>query len=381
LRREYRAQGEFVLFTVLVSNCKSLCDYLAASFYVCRCRKTLKGECIPAIFLLVSRKNMPQSNHSDFCNLTLADDGRFTLVFRENSGVDPDGSRKTRVNCPSSVGVLNSYPQINLKGIIIKMQGFKITEVNPGLFLIKDILEVNMYLIVGSEKALLFDTGYGIYDLHPVIESITDKPITVILGHGHIDHANGAYQFDEVYMREEDNELLAEHTSKNIRDSILERMKEEDLPPGFDREKWSLEGACNVKPLKPGEVFDLGGKTVEVIDMAAHTGGSIGVLLREDRILLDSDSANTHCWIFVPQSLSLREYIAMLERVKALDFDVFYVAHQDYAHPKSDFDKFIKAAKNAKIENSKPYDSWEELNPYIYTEDGASIVFNERTLA
>jgi len=260
------------------------------------------------------------------------------------------------------------------------MQGFKVTEINPGLHLIKDILEVNMYLIAGSEKALLFDTGYGVYDLHPVIKSITDKPLTVVLGHGHIDHANGAYQFDEVYMREEDNELLAEHTSKEIRESILERMSEEDFPPGFDRDKWVLEGACNVKPLKPGEVFDLGGKTVEIIDMAAHTGGSIGVLLREDRILLDSDSANTHCWIFIPQSLTLREYVAMLERVKKLEFDVFYVAHHDHAHPKSDFDKFIKAAKSAKIENSKPYDSWKELNPYIYTEDGVSIVFNERTL-
>ncbi|MCL2662496.1 MAG: MBL fold metallo-hydrolase [Oscillospiraceae bacterium] len=261
------------------------------------------------------------------------------------------------------------------------MLKYTIDEISTGLYKIKDPLDVNFYLIVGDEKALLFDTGYGIVDIPEAVKSITSKPLTVVLGHGHIDHANGAYQFEEVYLRAPDFELFREHTSPQIRSVIIDRVNEAGLKPDFETEKWINNGNCKLKPLEIGTVFDLGGLNVEVIDMAAHTGGSIGLLVIEKRILLDSDSANSHCWMFVPQSLSIREYIAMLKRVKQLEFDVFYVAHQDHPHPKSDFDKYIRVAENATIEKSKKYDAWQEEDPYIYTEGDTSIVFNKRTLA
>jgi len=261
------------------------------------------------------------------------------------------------------------------------MLNFKITEINKNLYLLKDPLDVNLFLIVGEEKALLFDTGYGVADIPAAVKSITKKPLTVVLGHGHIDHANGAYQFDEVYLREPDFDLCREHTAPEFRDMLLSRLSESGLTPDFDPDEWTAKGRPNLKALQLDTVFDLGGLHVKVIDMAGHTGGSIGLLIKELRILLDSDSANSHCWMYMPQSLSVREYIAMLERVRDLDFDFFYVAHQDHAHPKSDFDKYISVAKNVTLENSQPYDGWEELSPRIYTEDDTSIVINERTLS
>ena len=260
------------------------------------------------------------------------------------------------------------------------MLEYKIENISSGLYLIKDPLDVNMYLIVGDEKALLFDTGYGVGYLPDTIRSITSKPLTVVLGHGHIDHANGAYQFDEVLLHIGDYELFKDNTSPETRGMILNNLKEENLELGCDEKQWCNEPACKLKPLVTGSLFDLGGLNVEVIDMAGHTGGSIGLLIREMRILLDSDSANEHCWMFLEQSLPVREYIAMLKRVKELDFDTFYTAHSDIPHPKSDFDKYIKVAENATIEKSEPYDTRWHMNPYIYTEDGVSIVISERTL-
>jgi len=256
----------------------------------------------------------------------------------------------------------------------------KIEEINPGLFLIKDPLNVNMYLIVGADRALLFDTGYGIGNIPDVIRSITDKPYIVVLGHGHIDHANGAYQFDEVLLHEDDYELFYDNTSEMMRKSIIDRLKEEKLEADFDEEKWCGEPPCNLKPLVIGEIYDLGGIHVEVIDMAGHTGGSTGLLIKEMRILLDSDSANEHCWMFLEQSLPVRDYITMLKRTKELEFDIFYTAHSDLPNPKSDFDKYITVAKNATIGKSVPYDTRWSMDPYIYTEDGVSIVICERTL-
>lgn len=47
----------------------------------------------------------------------------------------------------------------------------------------------NMYLLEGDEKALLIDTGWGSGTLRPYVERLTQKPVQVILTHGHLDHS------------------------------------------------------------------------------------------------------------------------------------------------------------------------------------------------
>lgn len=45
-----------------------------------------------------------------------------------------------------------------------------------------------MYLIEGTKKAFLLDTGIGIGNVKEIVEKITNKPIEVCLTHGHGDH-------------------------------------------------------------------------------------------------------------------------------------------------------------------------------------------------
>ena len=42
------------------------------------------------------------------------------------------------------------------------------------------------FLILGKEKALLWDTGMGIDHLRPLVEKITDLPVTVLISHDHL---------------------------------------------------------------------------------------------------------------------------------------------------------------------------------------------------
>ena len=50
---------------------------------------------------------------------------------------------------------------------------------------------VYCYLLIGKERALLFDTAYGVGNLREFVEGITDKPVTVVNSHGHFDHTGG----------------------------------------------------------------------------------------------------------------------------------------------------------------------------------------------
>ncbi len=56
---------------------------------------------------------------------------------------------------------------------------YNINEIIEGVYHISDLNKICCTLVVGKEKALLFDTGYGIGDLKQVVESITDLPIEV----------------------------------------------------------------------------------------------------------------------------------------------------------------------------------------------------------
>ena len=68
-----------------------------------------------------------------------------------------------------------------------------------------------MYLVEGDKKAALIDTGSGLGSLKPVVERLTDKPVTVLLTHGHVDHAMGAAEFSDVYMSRKDDYIFRDH--------------------------------------------------------------------------------------------------------------------------------------------------------------------------
>ena len=65
---------------------------------------------------------------------------------------------------------------------------FEVYRVREGVFAIYEpgqFEEVISFLIVGSERALLFDTGLGIADIRAVAESLTDLDIVVLNSHTH----------------------------------------------------------------------------------------------------------------------------------------------------------------------------------------------------
>ena len=264
------------------------------------------------------------------------------------------------------------------------MSYYQIEQVEPWLYCFRDPLEdfpLNSYLLIGREKALLFDTCYGISSLKTAIGKITDKPLTVVLSHGHIDHANGAFDFSSAWIHEADLEVFNTNTSLEYRRGLTKGAVEKEFP-GFDPEVYLAKKCPTLHYLTRDQEFDLGGLTCEVIQMPGHTQGSVGLLVKEEKILLTSDAASNFVWLFLDESLPLTTYRETLKRTNELDFTHFYTGHGDQKYPKSDFDKFIQVAENVNLEQAEIYTDapgdWYE--PYKYEEDGYVLVVNKRTL-
>ena len=81
---------------------------------------------------------------------------------------------------------------------------FEVMTIAENVYQIYEPGGVGSALVIGGEKALLIDTGYGFADIREVVESITDLPLTVVNTHGHADHAGGNRYFDRVWMNPAD---------------------------------------------------------------------------------------------------------------------------------------------------------------------------------
>ena len=167
---------------------------------------------------------------------------------------------------------------------------------------------VCMYLVEGSERAALIDTGYGVGDLRGYVESlIGDKPLDVIVTHGHFDHAAGAAQFDHCYMSPLDNDLYLEHCDLERRRQIIAKRDFDDFRDLEDSDYVGVDLGV-MRPMEEGDVFDLGDVTIEMIAVPGHTQGMMVPLVVEEGVAVFGDACGVGTLIMLPHSTTVERY-------------------------------------------------------------------------
>lgn len=239
---------------------------------------------------------------------------------------------------------------------------FKVKQLTEGVYALGNCF-VNAYLIVGKDKALLFDNGYGFGDMKSAIRSITDLDYDVVLSHGHFDHAGGCGDFlGPICIHEKEVPVARRHLTPDYRKIALAAGKTVQkflfwrcvIPKGIDEAAYIACGCYDRWAfVKAGDTFELGGTTLEVVELPGHTEGSIGLLCKEKRILLVGDAIGPSPWLHLPESTSLQTYVNMLKKTKELEFDQYLMAHRAVLAPKSDLDAYLAVAEDPDWENGK----------------------------
>ena len=214
---------------------------------------------------------------------------------------------------------------------------FTVKQETPWLYCLTEVNSIHNYLFVGSEKALLFDCGYGFNDIRPLLQLlIGDKPLIVVNSHGHADHAFGNYMFPEIYLHEKDvADLLAFDTPEARMRAIHGRQKKTpDILDKMDVE-WYLNQTStktHYLSLKEGYKFYLGGLTLIVVETPGHSPGSICLYCPEKHALFSGDSIVAHtllmCGDFSKFS-PLEDFEQTLLKVKYYPYpiDIIWPAH------------------------------------------------------
>jgi hydroxyacylglutathione hydrolase len=216
-----------------------------------------------------------------------------------------------------------------------------LTKLFPMVQFSKDTWEIDefdcasIFLLIGKEKALIIDCGMGIGDLKGAIRMITDKPLVVVISHGHIDHTGNARQFEEIWLNPKDNNKpIPQDIERRRDDTRLIAQRQKGIYP-YDinvdiREPGDGEPMPVIRDLHDGQQFDLGGRIVTAYDCPGHTEGHMIFLDESTRCLFCGDALNYN--LGLTGGASIEKAVRYLERMRDMGdrYDGIYNGHHDF---------------------------------------------------
>lgn len=213
---------------------------------------------------------------------------------------------------------------------------------------VNGFLQANVWYLRGRERDLVVDTGNGIAPLGPVLArfSRSERPreTVALVTHAHADHVGGLHAFERrlLHAAETDAAARAGDEAPLLTATWAARLGPlvgddgEQLPPvlvdalphpGFDPAAFRITPAGPTHLVEGGDVIDLGGRTLTVIELPGHTPGSIGLLDDDERALLSGDAVYEGELIDTLPESDVDQYARTMERLRALDVDVVYPGH------------------------------------------------------
>jgi glyoxylase-like metal-dependent hydrolase (beta-lactamase superfamily II) len=176
---------------------------------------------------------------------------------------------------------------------------FEVYVVAPGVFAIHEPRQyegVTSFLVVGSRRAVLFDSGLGVSSIGDVVGKLTALPVTVLNSHTHFDHVGGNREFTDV--RNLDLPFSRASARGDVGDALRDYAKDTlaadrvcgALPAGVTSRAYAIPAWEAATSVQDGERLDLGGRTVEVLHTPGHTPDSTCLLDAANGLLFTGDT-------------------------------------------------------------------------------------------
>lgn len=242
---------------------------------------------------------------------------------------------------------------------VIKNKDLIITKLEKGMWMVETTDMNTMYIIEGNNKAMLIDTGGKRVKLDSIVGSITKKPLYVVLTHAHGDHTGNIGSFKEIYLHEADRSLLNS----------------------------TYQGKVNF--VKDGDIFDLGGRKIEVKHMPAHTPGSIVLIDQEAGNCYSGDAfGSNQVWLQLKPYSPMKTYIESCKKMeKLMDEGISKIYCGHYQYNKIVYNKkyitemrtLAEQLVNGTAPKAEPHPQKVPIgseHPMMVTLGGATIVFD-----
>jgi glyoxylase-like metal-dependent hydrolase (beta-lactamase superfamily II) len=249
-----------------------------------------------------------------------------------------------------------------------KNDELSITPLDYGVWVVETADFTTMYIVVGSKRAMLIDTGTKCSDLNEIVRKVTDLPFDVVVTHKHIDHAGNIRYFPEVYLQPLDSAVRMEI-------------------PFSGKYLW----------LKDGDEFDLGERQIVIYEMPGHTPGSVVLFDKNISAAYTGDAFGSgQVWLQLRPHVPMKTYYESCARMEELmreqGITKLYVGHYPFLKRALDLSYLIDMKNLAKrlsagdTSGSQPYKmpfSGGDIacpKPASVTEGEATIVYDSEKI-
>lgn len=248
---------------------------------------------------------------------------------------------------------------------------YAVTDLGCGIFNITaPPMRYQQYLVLGSERAMLIDSGFGLDSLKKTVDVLTELPIVLVNTHGHPDHGGGNAEFGRPYLHPDDNELYAYKCSYEVRLEEAMRWEVENI------EERLQPTPAEPVPMEDGQVFDLGGRTLRVIHTPGHSRGSVCIFDEQTGTLFSGDNLNGKSTALVEScATTVSEYLASMEKLTRFPVERICTGHMPGVLTPDYIGKKIACAKRILAGEQGEWFETFMGSGYKVTEDDTAIFY------
>lgn len=208
--------------------------------------------------------------------------------------------------------------------------------------------QANMFLVEGSERDMILDTGMGVIPFKPYLNTLRKDPgkeIICVSSHTHIDHIGAVHEFDIRLVHPAEADEMANPSGLNslfrrdMPEALLATFQAAGYPPigetliealpfeGYDPESYRLVGAPATGLLNHGDTVDLGNHLYEVLHLPGHSPGGIGLFERATGTLFAADAIYDGPLIYEGPGMSVADYRKTFDLLKAMPVTIVHGGH------------------------------------------------------
>lgn len=187
--------------------------------------------------------------------------------------------------------------------------------------------ETHCYLLIGTKRALLIDTGLGICNIYDEVVKLTHQPVTAVATHIHWDHIGGHQYFPDFYAHEDElNWLNGEFplTLDQIKGMVVDRC---DLPDGYDVSHYVFFQGTPTRVLKNNDLIDLGGRVLQVLHTPGHSPGHMCLYESKRGYLFTGDLVYKDTLFAYYPSTDPDAYLKSIESIASLPVHRVFPGH------------------------------------------------------
>ena len=207
---------------------------------------------------------------------------------------------------------------------------FAIDQVDESTYIISEYRhweETHCYLLIGSDRALMIDTGLGICNISEQVQKLTDKPITAVATHIHWDHIGGHKYFSDFYAHEAELDWLNGKFPlpvQAVKNMLTDRC---ELPKDFDISNYEIFQGKPSRILEDGDTIELGGRMIHVFHTPGHSPGHLCFWEAEKGYLFSGDLVYKGTLFVHYPSTDPQSYLYSLEKISTLHVKRIFPGH------------------------------------------------------